>query len=46
LRLIEQKSIKGTNNKVKVTIIDLKDKGPVITFLLNRIKLSAGQLSK
>ena len=41
-----QNSTEGTINNVKVTIIDLNDKGPVITFLLNRIKLSAGQLSK
>ena len=46
MRLIEQKRIEGTINIVKVTIIDLNDKGPVITFLLNKIKLSAGQLSK
>lgn len=43
---MEQKRIEGTTKRVKVAIIDLNDKGPVIAFLLNRIKLSAGQLSK
>jgi len=44
--LIEKKSIDGIIINVNVTIIDLNDKGPVITFLLKSIKLSAGQLSK
>ncbi len=43
---MEQNNIEGIANKVNVTIMDLNDKGPVITFLLNRIKLSPGQLSK
>ena len=43
---MEQNNIEGITNKVNVTIMDLNDKGPVITFLLNRIKLYPGQLSK
>ena len=41
-----QNSTKGTINNVKVTIINLKYKSPVITFIINKMKLSAGQLSK
>ena len=46
MRLDEQKRTIGTINIVKVPIIVLKDKGPVITFLLKNMKLSPGQLSK